>query len=225
MALDSFLPTRIGIIPVVAGAIALAGCSGGTKTPSKGGHDTGGDAKDKTLEESKPSVSDTKEQDEKSTLTATAPGSTYGPSKARPSQPEDAQRTEEKPKAEGDEPVLEEVGGLEPRRLVVSRGIEEREPVDAADTFGAKSERLYAFVELHNESDRKRTAVVTFEGPDGKRTGFVELSVPAEQPRWRTWAYSKYVTEPGTWAAVVRTPEGKLLGRTEFEITPEGTAR
>jgi len=120
---------------------------------------------------------------------------------------------------EPSEPELHEVDGLTLQRFALSRAVEGREPVDPSTMFSATNERLYAFVDGRNDSDIDREIVVTFERQGHIVTGDVFLMIPAHQPRWRTWAYSRYVTEPGSWAAIVRTPEGELLGRLEFEVT------
>lgn len=108
--------------------------------------------------------------------------------------------------------------GLSVRRLVVSEDIENREPVGAASRFDDETERLFAFVEAVNESDEAGELVVTFESEDGTEVGFITLEIPANAPRWRTWAYSRNIHEVGSWTAVIRTANGDELAREHFEI-------
>ncbi|MEM9071937.1 MAG: DUF2914 domain-containing protein [Myxococcota bacterium] len=104
------------------------------------------------------------------------------------------------------------------RRMLLARRVEAREPVSPATTFSASNERLYAFFELQNSSDEDQFLSVTFEGPDGRSTGHVELEVPAESWRWRTWAWSQHVNEPGSWRAELRTEAGELVAAHDFFV-------
>jgi hypothetical protein len=42
--------------------------------------------------------------------------------------------------------------------------------------------------------------------------------VPAHSRRWRTWAQTRRIREPGAWDAVVRSQEGQELSRTKFQV-------
>lgn len=106
---------------------------------------------------------------------------------------------------------------LKIKRLVVTTGIEKREPVEA-DAFRAGSQPVYAFVEMQNAGSEDERIIVTFEHAEGREVGKVELEIPAEQRRWRTWGRTRNVDRPGTWEAVIRTASGKELGRTSFEV-------
>lgn len=114
--------------------------------------------------------------------------------------------------------AIHDAEGLEMRRLSVARDVENREPVGAASRFVASNEKLYAFMELVNTSDEARQVLVTFENEDGASVGHITVNIPANAPRWRTWAYSRRVNRPGTWTAIITTPEGTELGRERFEI-------
>ncbi len=107
---------------------------------------------------------------------------------------------------------------LSVHRLALTREIEDREPVDASDTFAASRERLFAFLELRNRGGAEQELSVTFEGPDGRSTGHVMLSVPANVWRWRTWAWTQGADEPGAWTAQVRTADGTLISEQTFTI-------
>ena len=108
--------------------------------------------------------------------------------------------------------------GLSVRRLVVATDIENREPVGASSRFDTDTDRLFAFVEAVNESDEDGELRVTFEAEDGAEVGFITLNIPANSPRWRTWAWSRNVHEVGSWTAVIRTADGAELAREHFEI-------
>jgi hypothetical protein len=104
------------------------------------------------------------------------------------------------------------------KRLVVAKGVEGREPVGAADDFVLdETEQVYAFVEVHNVDSAESEIFVTFEPERGPARGHVRLRV-GPTPRWRTWAYTRGVRTPGTWAAVVRGGDGEPLARTTFVV-------
>jgi len=115
-------------------------------------------------------------------------------------------------------PELYSEGGLTLRRFALSRDVSNREPIDPAFAFANQEAPLFAFVDVANATDEERSVRVIFESPSGEQMGMVDLDIPNEVPRWRTWAYSRMITEPGTWEAVVETDEGELLGRISFEI-------
>jgi hypothetical protein len=115
-------------------------------------------------------------------------------------------------------PELYSEGGLTLRRFALTRDVENREPIDPAFAFPNEEAPLFAFVDVANATDEERSVRVIFESPTGEQMGMVDLGVPGEAPRWRTWAYSRMITEPGQWEAIVETDEGELLGRISFEI-------
>lgn len=115
-------------------------------------------------------------------------------------------------------PELRSAEGVTLRRLALTRRIEGREPVSPTTTFSASGDLLYAFVEASSTADEARELVVSFFGPDHRHTGVVTLTIPADAPRWRTWAYTAHANEPGAWTAEVRTKDGALVGRQRFVI-------
>jgi hypothetical protein len=151
-----------------------------------------------------------------STATATAQPA---PSATSP-QAKTETKAPEKPKREVANPDEVKI-----KRLVVTRTIEKHEPV-LSEKLVAGDEPLFAFVELENKSDEIATVIVTFESAGKKTAGHIKLEVPAKTTRWRTWAKTRMVKQGGTWAAVVRTPDGIELGRQAFEIeAPEAAVK
>lgn len=113
----------------------------------------------------------------------------------------------------------ESATSLRVRRLVLSEGVEGREPVGASRAFQRGDlQKIYAFVEVENPERLPGEVVVTFESPDGLAVGNVRLDVGAA-PRWRTWAFSRAVDREGEWTAVVRDAEGRVLAREPFSVT------
>jgi hypothetical protein len=120
------------------------------------------------------------------------------------------------------EPRKADLGGdarLAVRRLVLSQGVKNREPIDAATSFRGDAKRIYAFVELENKDRAPGEIVVEFEPPGGGAPhGDVTLPVGAA-PRWRTWAYTRTAHVAGSWTAVVKNRKGEVLARAPFEVT------
>jgi hypothetical protein len=118
------------------------------------------------------------------------------------------------------EPTLASMDGLTIQRLVTASEVEHREPVAVSSVFGHHDEKVYAFVDVSNESEEDKTLSVHFIGPDGQVSGGIELRVPAAVPRWRTWAYTKHAKQPGSWHVEIRSADGSLLGAVPFEVGP-----
>lgn len=112
------------------------------------------------------------------------------------------------------------LAALKIKRLVVTQAVEDREPV-AADVVDAETP-VIAFVEVASGSTEDQHVVVTFEHETGDRVGLVNLSVPGNKPRWRTWGRTYNVNRDGRWIAVVRDAHGEELGRTEFTVRRSG---
>ncbi|AUX43901.1 hypothetical protein SOCE26_053570 [Sorangium cellulosum] len=109
--------------------------------------------------------------------------------------------------------------GLQVMRLVVSRGISGREPLEPATSFAsAEIDRLYAFVELSNKPRAASEITVTFTPPDGRAPLLIRLPVGAER-RFRTWAATRKARAAGVWAVTVGDAAGNELARTSFTIT------
>ena len=191
-------------IATAAAALVLSGCSPDTSpSPAQSGLTTGVQAQVTTMASAVA----------KAEATADPPSGEVSPppraaaeSSRQPGDSESA--TQPEPRS----------ADLRIRRLVVSRGVEAREPVGAAESFAlTEVERLYAFVEVHNADAAESEIFVTFEPERGPARGHVRLRVGAT-PRWRTWAYTRGVRSAGTWTAVVRNGEGELLAKTDFLV-------
>jgi hypothetical protein len=115
-------------------------------------------------------------------------------------------------------PEVFRAGDLELRRLAVTREVLHREPVNPGQRFPAESRPMVAFLELVNHGRDVRVVEVTFVGPDGREVGLIDLDVPADMPRYRTWARSRMVTTAGEWLAEVRDEDGALLGTSRFVL-------
>ena len=107
-------------------------------------------------------------------------------------------------------------GKIAVRRLVVTHAVKDREPIEPAELVTGTP--VLAFVELSNTDANERNVVVTFEREGRPAVGHVKLHVPASSPRFRTWARTHNLSEVGTWEAVIRSEDGRELGRQPFEL-------
>lgn len=103
------------------------------------------------------------------------------------------------------------------KRLVIASEIKEREPVELTDAKVA--EPVVAFVEFKNAEDIETGVIVTFEHEGGHKVGFVELNIPGNSPRYRTWARTRNIKKSGEWTAVVKSKSGEELARKTFQVT------
>jgi hypothetical protein len=103
------------------------------------------------------------------------------------------------------------------KRFIIASDVAEREPIALAD--GKVTEPVVAFLELGNKADAESGVVITFEHESGRKVGFIELSVPAETSRYRTWGRTRNIQQPGEWTAIVSSKSGEELARKTFTVT------
>ena len=102
-----------------------------------------------------------------------------------------------------------EEGTLIVSKLVFSRGVENRLPVEQDFAPTADGRRIYAYLELFNKGEPRQITLSWLR--DGKPFHFVTLDV-GHSPRWRTWAYLTLgEAKAGAWSVEVRTKAGALL--------------
>lgn len=150
--------------------------------------------------------------------TAPAPAPEHSPAPAANPAP-NPKPAEPAVKAEtpaGESPRAASGGPLVVERLVVTSGIQSREPI-ANPVLTTSGEPIYAFLELKNPSDTAESVLVTFERGD-QSVGNVTLEIPAHAERWRTWARTQLIKTPGEWQAVVRGQDSGEVARTTFSI-------
>lgn len=114
--------------------------------------------------------------------------------------------------------VVKHADKLALKRIVLARGVEHHEPVDPATSFDAKTQKVFAFVEIENPEKLPGEITVEFEPPSKKDTGRVSLAV-GDSSRWRTWAFTRQAHEAGEWTAIVRDEHGHVIGRQAFDVT------
>ena len=118
-------------------------------------------------------------------------------------------------------PAKATTSALQLKRLVVTTGVKDREPVAGGEALPSDGRPIYAFAELANVAGQSENVRVTFERKGGaERVGNVTLPVPGNVPRHRTWAMTHFIRAAGVWEAVLWSEAGSELGRTSFEVGP-----
>jgi hypothetical protein len=116
---------------------------------------------------------------------------------------------QEKPKAES---VAME---MTLARAVIGTGVDNMEPVGAAETFPAATERVFCFIEAKNIP--KDTEISLVWSLEGKEVRTINLPLKAG-PRWRTWAYKNLGGQKGDWKVEIKDAGGKVLKEVKFKV-------
>jgi len=119
---------------------------------------------------------------------------------------------QEKAKQEG---APKEMAPFAVKRLVVGTGVENGEPVGAAETFPASTEKVYCFLEANDIAKDTEVSFVWFNA-DKELSKF---SVPLKEgSRWRTYAYKNLREMKGDWKVEIRDSEGKVVKDVKFKV-------
>ena len=108
-----------------------------------------------------------------------------------------------------------EAAALAIARAVVGTGVENSEPVGAAEKFPASTEKVYCFIEAtHIPKDMD----VTFVWSLGGKEQF-KIALPLKMgPRWRTYALKNLHELKGDWKVEIKDADGKLLKEVSFKV-------
>jgi hypothetical protein len=100
-------------------------------------------------------------------------------------------------------------------RVVVATGVEDREPVGAAETFSAGVDEIVCFSEVTGAGAGSEVVHVWYQGEVER----ARVTLTAEGERWRTWSRIQIgADQTGPWRVVVEGPDGTALGQVSFEI-------
>ena len=118
------------------------------------------------------------------------------------------------PEAYGQE-KSKEGASLTIARLVVGTGIENSEPVGAAETFPASTEKVYCFLEATNIA---KDTEVSFVWSYGDKE-MLKTTLPLKAgPKWRTYANKNLRGLKGDWKVEVKDSEGNVLKDIKFKV-------
>ena len=102
------------------------------------------------------------------------------------------------------------------RDFVLSRGIENREPVEPTSFFRADDGKAVAFARLHNSGT---PTSVSFIWRHGERNHAVVPMHVGTSPGWRTW--STVNLQPGSWRVALVDSRGEVLMEQAFTVAPD----
>jgi hypothetical protein len=101
-------------------------------------------------------------------------------------------------------------------RGVVTTGVINREPIDAATAFPPSVGALYYFTEVVGASTPTQINHIWYY--DGQK--IAEIPLPIASPRWRTWSRKQILQNwIGSWEVEAVDPDGHVLSSQTFDIT------
>lgn len=99
------------------------------------------------------------------------------------------------------------------RDFVLTRGIVDREPTSAVESFSPSDGQGYLFTRIANDGAPTQITVVwRYEGTVHAE---VDLDV-GKSPGWRTWSSANL--KPGDWTVELLDPEGVVLAQESFVV-------
>jgi hypothetical protein len=108
-----------------------------------------------------------------------------------------------------------EAAGFTISRTVVGTGVENNEPVGAAETFPGTTEKVYCFLEAADIAKDTEVSLVWFHGQDEKLKSTLPLK---EGKRWRTYADKNLRGLKGDWKVEIKDADGNLLKEVKFKV-------
>jgi hypothetical protein len=105
--------------------------------------------------------------------------------------------------------------GFTVARLVIGTGVEDREPVGAAEIFPETTEKVYCFLEATEIAQDTEVTFVWFHGDEE----MLKISLPLKMgPRWRTYASKNIKGLKGDWKVEIRDASGDLIKEATFKV-------
>lgn len=98
-------------------------------------------------------------------------------------------------------------------RAEVCTGIENREPVGAADSF-TDVDRLYLFSEIKDAGENSQIKHVWYFD----NTEVLEVDLTVKGPRWRTWSNKNIYGMKGAWRVDIVDSAGNALRSVPFTV-------
>jgi hypothetical protein len=100
-------------------------------------------------------------------------------------------------------------------RLVVASGVEEREPVNIADSFAADIDKVYCFLEAQNIRRKTAARFVWYHGEDE----VASVSMDLEQgSRWRTFSSVEIAERTGNWRVDLQDEADRVVQSVDFRV-------
>jgi hypothetical protein len=105
--------------------------------------------------------------------------------------------------------------GFQVARLVVAGGIDQREPVGVAETFGAGQEAVYCFLEAREIVAHTEVVFVWYHGD--REAAVIPVRLVAG-PRWRTFTHKQVSGLRGNWKVYLQDGRGQVVGSVDFVV-------
>ena len=100
-------------------------------------------------------------------------------------------------------------------RLVVGTGVENNEPVGAAEAFPASTEKVYCFLEATGIG---KDTEISFIWSYGDKE-MLKTTLPLKAgPKWRTYANKNLGGLKGEWKVEIKDSDGKVLKDLKFKV-------
>ena len=139
----------------------------------------------------------------------------FAQEKAKPEAPAKEAAPAKTPAPKKGAAPAQEKGEFAIARAVVGTGVENKEPVGAADAFPASTEKVSCFIEATNvPKDMELTTVWSMGDKEMRK---INATVKAG-PRWRTWVDKKVGGMKGDWKVEIKDADGKLLKDVKFKV-------
>lgn len=100
-------------------------------------------------------------------------------------------------------------------RMLMSKDISDREPVNTADTFSSTTEKVYCFLEVKDvEVDTRISFAWYYEGQEKAR-----VTLPLNKgERWRTFSSKIVKNMQGSWKVELVDASGVILNSVSFQL-------
>lgn len=100
-------------------------------------------------------------------------------------------------------------------RMVVCKSVVDREPVGAADTFSAATDRVYCFLEAKDIAQDTEVVFVWYY----KETEMAKVKLPLRKgERWRTKSSKKLAGLKGSWKIELQNNSGIVINTVSFTV-------
>lgn len=112
-------------------------------------------------------------------------------------------------------PVAASAADFEVNRFVVAESIEDREPVNEAESFDLSVGTVYAFIDARKIAEDTEVNVAWFF--EGEQVADVSLKL-GKSGRWRTYSSKKLGDRAGSWEVKLLDSSGEIVKTVSFTI-------
>ncbi|MBI5562662.1 MAG: DUF2914 domain-containing protein [Deltaproteobacteria bacterium] len=100
-------------------------------------------------------------------------------------------------------------------RMVVAKGMRDKEPVDVTEVIPTSEDKAYCFIEAENITQDTDAAFAWLLGDREMRVITVRLR---KGPRWRTYANKTINGQKGDWRVELRDANGAVVKAVKFRV-------